>query len=174
MYLGLVTSAYNTTLHAAVGNTPHFLTFGRDPVNPALPSEPDTNAPSDQSHEVARATEVLEQAHELVRDFIDRRQTERSAANAGKPDPPVFDVNDRVLLFTPRVKQGTTTKLARLWRGPYLVTKKLSQFNYRIIPEQGGPAQVVHLTRLKTYTAADDSTPPDVLEDPAEEDVLLD
>ena len=173
-YLGLVTLAYNTTFHAAIGNTPHFLVFGRDPVDPGLPQEQDTAAPGDQAHEVARATDVLAGAHELVRDFIGQRQDAREAANADKPDPPAFNVNDRVLLHTPRVKRGTTSKLARLWRGPYLVTKKLSQYNYRIVPEQGGPAQVVHIARLKPYTAEEDSTPPDALEDPVEPDVLLD
>ena len=123
---------------------------------------------------MARATDVLAEAHELVRDFIGQRQDAREAANADKPDPPAFNVNDRVLLHTPRVKRGTTSKLARLWRGPYLVTKKLSQYNYRIVPEQGGPAQVVHIARLKPYTAEEDSTPPDALEDPVEPDVLLD
>ncbi|EGD77497.1 hypothetical protein PTSG_08593 [Salpingoeca rosetta] len=97
-----------------------------------------------------------------------------TAPIADKPDPPAFSTNDRVLLYTPRVKPGTTTKLARLWRGPYVVTRKLSQWNYGIIPEAGGPAQVVHVARLKAYTAQDDTTPADALDEDVDADVLLD
>ena len=41
-------------------------------------------------------------------------------------------VGDRVWLFVPAVKSGTTKKLSSLWRGPYTILDKLSAVNYHI------------------------------------------
>ena len=41
-------------------------------------------------------------------------------------------VGDRVWLFVPEVKSGTTKKLSLLWRGLYTILDKLSAVNYRI------------------------------------------
>ena len=45
-----------------------------------------------------------------------------------------YSEGNLVWVFTPVVKVGKTKKLYKPWRGPYLVTEKLGDQNYRVKP----------------------------------------
>ena len=66
---------------------------------------------------------------------------------AGKP----LHKGDLVLLYTYRKKRGRSPKLQMFWKGPFRITQKLSDANYRIRSIRGGHSQIVHFNRLKVY-----------------------
>jgi hypothetical protein len=53
-----------------------------------------------------------------------------------------------VYLYNPALKSGLTRKFAKPWKGPSLITKKISELNYEIMDSKG-KRQVVHVNRLK-------------------------
>jgi len=59
-----------------------------------------------------------------------------------------FEVNDLVYLFTPATKPGLTRKFRKPWKGPYQITKKISDLNYELV-DQRNMKSVVHVNRLK-------------------------
>jgi hypothetical protein len=59
-----------------------------------------------------------------------------------------FEVNDLVYLLTPVTKPGLTRKFRKPWKGPYPITKKISDLNYELL-DQRNKKSVVHVKRLK-------------------------
>jgi hypothetical protein len=57
-------------------------------------------------------------------------------------------VNDLVYLFTPATKPGQTRKFRKPWKGPYQITKKISDLNYELV-DQRNKKCVVPVNRLK-------------------------
>lgn len=57
--------------------------------------------------------------------------------------------NDRVWVYFPTVKPGTSPKLTSFTRGPFSVTKVLSDVTYEIFPIGGSRKQIVHIDRMK-------------------------
>jgi hypothetical protein len=53
-----------------------------------------------------------------------------------------------VYLYHPALKPGLSKKLAKPWSGPWQITKKISELNYKIVDKKG-KRQVVHIDRLK-------------------------
>ena len=62
-----------------------------------------------------------------------------------------FNVGDLVWLYTPNRKKGLSPKLQRHWEGPYKITHRLSDVNYRIRFTERSNPKVVHYDRLKPY-----------------------
>ena len=59
-----------------------------------------------------------------------------------------FEVNELVYLFTPATKPGLTRKFRKPWKGPYQITKKISDLNYELV-DQRNKKSVVNVNRLK-------------------------
>ena len=51
-------------------------------------------------------------------------------------------------MFTTSTKPGLTRKFRKPWKGPYQITKKISDLNYELV-DQGNKKSVVHVNRLK-------------------------
>ena len=76
-------------------------------------------------------------SHQRNKKLYDRKAKARS-----------FEVNDLVYLFTPATKPGLTRKFRKPWKGPYQITKKISDLNYELV-DQRNKKSVVHVNRLK-------------------------
>ena len=59
--------------------------------------------------------------------LADTHQRQKSEAQEEQGES--FAVGDRIWLFVPVMKKGTTKKLASLWRGPHTVIDKTSLVN---------------------------------------------
>ena len=57
--------------------------------------------------------------------------------------------NDVVWVYFPTVRAGTSPKLTTFWRGPYTITRVISDVTYEVQPVAGGRKQVVHSDRIK-------------------------
>lgn len=59
-----------------------------------------------------------------------------------------FQVGDLVCLFCPARKPRLCQKFRKWWTGPYKITAKVSDLNYRLM-DLKGKERVVHVNRLK-------------------------
>jgi hypothetical protein len=158
-FLGLVTHAYNSAVHATTLQAPYFLMFGRQPPAsvPQLHRLAASVDASDlHSHYSRSVVTTLSEAHATVLKLNQQAEQDLREANARISNPHRFAVGDTVSLLVPRVKEGSTKKLARLWTGPYRVTQVVGDVNYGIVPVAGGPGQVVHAARLQLFKATPD------------------
>ena len=145
-----VCMAYNTSIHASSGYTPFFLMFGRQarlPVDLVYGTRVDQTPVS----EYALATKhALEEAYRLVREKLDATHCLQKSYYDKKVHGKPFMVGDLVWLHSPVVPRGHSKKLHHPWSGPYRVTTKLSESDYRVKKLTGRKtAQVVHFDRLK-------------------------
>ena len=62
-----------------------------------------------------------------------------------------FEVGDCVWFHNPVRKVGQSLKFQRPWKGPYIITEKLTDVLYRIQENPRGKSKVVHYDRLKKY-----------------------
>ena len=69
--------------------------------------------------------------------------------------PEEFKVGAKCLVFTPQRSKHTSDKLQSAWKGPYIISEKLSDILYRVkadpnnIVRQRPPKGIVTLSRLK-------------------------
>lgn len=104
------------------------------------------------------ATDYVQQLREqqcLTQELVDahitsaqQRQTFNYNKNAQAPVAG-YCLGDLVWLFNIALKKGLSTKLARPWLGPYVVSAKYSDRNYGVRLPHGGRSKRVHFNRLK-------------------------
>lgn len=69
----------------------------------------------------------------------------------------MYEVGDKVWIFTPSSKTGLSQKLMHNWHGPYEIVKKLSTVNYNVkLIGDEWKIQNVHVNRMKRFTDPDD------------------
>ena len=149
-HLQKVLLAYRTAVHECTGYTPFMVTFG---WSPNLPIDVILGKPLSETKNIPDYVKQTRASMRMA--ILEVRQRNREAHWKQKKvsDKRVVEetlhVGDRVWLFVPAVKSGTTKKLSSLWRGPYTILDKLSAVNYRIQLTGGDQKQVVHKNRLK-------------------------
>jgi hypothetical protein len=76
-----------------------------------------------------------------------------------------FQTGDIVYLYNPARKPGKCSKFHKFWTGPFQITAKLSDLNYKII-SMNNKIQVVHVNRLKIAWNPETSKPKQKPENP--------
>lgn len=147
LYLNLALAAYRRTPQATTGETPHFLMFGRDPVEPyhlahRIPAEEPISIPEwimSLNKAWDLAVHNIKQAQEHQKEYYDAHRKEIT-----------FHAGDKVYLHNNRVAEGCTPKFAMPWHGPYRIVDVPGKGVYRITnmanPED---SQTVNVSRLK-------------------------
>ena len=142
--------AYRTAIHDSTGYTPFLVMFGRSPTLPIDMMLGQGEEQKELPSYVQRLQQSLRAAFASVRKHLDvAHQRQKQEADKLSTGEGQLQVGDRVWLYVPAVKTGTTRKLASLWRGPYTVVDKLSSVNYKIQIIGGAKCQIVHRNRLK-------------------------
>ena len=162
-HLPKVLFAYRTAIHDTTGFTPFHITFGRSPVLPldTMIWIPLQRKRTDIPSFVTKLHNSLHSAYTAVRAHIILSH-ERNKERYDKKRPFLpYSIGDLVWLHVPAVKPGRTKKFASQWRGPYTVTDKLSDANYRI-QLLGSPTKslVVHHNRMKLCYGIPQQAPP--------------
>lgn len=58
------------------------------------------------------------------------------------------------MVYTPRRITGKTMKLCRLYKGPYLVVRRMSECNYVVrMGRRLARSDVIHINRMKPFHA---------------------
>lgn len=147
-YLKECLFAYNSTPHRSSKLSPFYLAFG---IEARLPFENELDIQPSWI-EVEDRFEALKRARLKAKEAIDKSQTinkeiyDRSRVDCG------FDVDDYVVLKIPRLIKGKSKKFMNRYKGPYIITRKLSPVTYEIMNLRGRRShKIIHGTRLKPY-----------------------
>jgi len=65
--------------------------------------------------------------------------------------PKQFEENEEVLLFDPRKKRGQFAKWQVMWKGPFIVKKRLNDCNYILQKSAKSRPSVLHVDRMRKY-----------------------
>ena len=159
-HLAGVEAAIRFTPNRSTGVSPFKMLHGAEPRMPAsiqLPTvrfedEVAVESPKELAKEREnRIKEVRDNAKERVEKAQEamKKQYDKKRVPAG----PEFEVGRKVLLHNKKLEfEGTTTKLARPWQGPYEVVEKKGDLN-RVVRGIDNPndQQCVHVERLKPF-----------------------
>lgn len=148
-YLPMVCYAYNTSVQASTGCSPHVLLYGREP---RFQSDAGVNINHPTwSDDVQGRVEVLQGIVRKAVDHIRRAQQRQKRCHDRRSSNTQYIDGDLVMLFAPRRITGRSKKLSRLYKGPYRVVRQTSPVNYKIVSLETGRESVVHVSRLKRY-----------------------
>ena len=91
----------------------------------------------------------MEQAHEFVDSHVHGEMKRQKRYHDSKLSWMSFDKGNKVYVFFPQRKVGTSSKLTSYWRGPFDITRKFSDFLYEVNCGYRGKTQVIHVDRLR-------------------------
>jgi hypothetical protein len=145
-HLPYVVFAYNTSLNASTKETPFFVVFGRDPLEPSDLKPPNRYRLGDDVWDDFNWN--WHRAIEAAKENLKKAQDYQKRHYDTKARPVSFEVGDLVLLREGRTLTG---KFYFRYDGPFSITKKISNKNYAI--KQVGTTHefVVSTDRLKRF-----------------------
>jgi len=154
--ISLLTSAYRASVHDSTGFTPNMVMLGREVNQPSMLKFgiiSDGNNDNESSY-VQRLYDNMFKVHEIVREnlskSIQRQKNDYDSRLAYK----AYNVGDLVYFLDISRKVGLSPKLrSDPWKGPFVITKKLSDLLYEIRGEARKKVRVIHHDRLKPYTS---------------------
>ena len=132
--LPYVMMAYRSSVHESTGYSPQFLVHGREislPIDLMYPV-PETEEPMSTTDFVYHRKLAFQKAFELLRANINKNQKRRNAIYNEKIHGPTYEQGQKVLLHTPVVPVGQTTKFHNPWRGPYVILDCFNDVTYKI------------------------------------------
>ena len=151
LMLPMVMLAYRTSVQETTGATPYSLMFGREARLPAdvMFGTPPGQADTSSSDYAFNLRQRLEKSFQEVRAKMNQKQLRQKELYDQKSHGAPFEANDRVWLNCPAIPRGKHKKFHRLWQGPFVVKKKISDVLYQIQQENSSRKQIVHFDRLK-------------------------
>ena len=134
-FIPLVLFAHRTSVLDAIGDSPFYVLYGREPRLPIdvkyLPPAADDLSTSVLDYR-KRVVEKVELAQNLARENLQRAQQKMKDYYDQKTKEPVFEVGQRVWVYTPRTRKGLSKKLMHNWLGPYRIVEKLSPVHFKL------------------------------------------
>ena len=156
--------AANSTIHSTTNLSPYFLMYGRQAnipmdivhhkINKNLPPTEELHFNTKWGAYATRTLERLSEAFQTVKQAWKNDIDHRSRAYTGIA-PERFKVGAKCLVFTPQRSKHTSDKLQSAWKGPYIISEKLSDILYKVTADpnnavkQKPPKGIVTLSRLK-------------------------
>ncbi len=156
-YLPQICFALLTAPHESTGHSPAMLLYGRELETPLdLITQPSATGVDDLGilyPESLRAS--LQVAHDHARATLEVSHTKRKHYYDQKRCTASYAVGDLVRVKThPKsvADANFTAKLAPVYAGPFVISKKLSSVNYRLSNvDTGGDAGVFHVVNLQPF-----------------------
>ena len=134
-FIPLILFAHRTSVLDATGDSPFYVLYGREPRLPIdvkyLPPAADDLSTSVLDYP-KRAVEKVELAQILARENLQRAQQKKKDYYDQKTKDAVFEVGQRVWVYTPRSRKGLSKKLMHNWLGPYRIVDKLSPVHFKL------------------------------------------
>jgi hypothetical protein len=127
------------------------MVYGRQPKLPldiCLPSETE---PIELDHEayVKELKERLALMFNCVKQNTETTIDKTKIAYDRKVRCSSYVIGDKVWLLNSEKKKGSSPKLAKAWKGPYVVIDKIGPVNYKIKMPNAKKRTIVHVNRLK-------------------------
>lgn len=143
--------AYRSAEHDTTGFSPNYLMLGREATTPLdLVYEMEVQRkPIPQNRWAWLLQERLEQAHRIVRENTKAEMLRQKRYHDRKLKWQIFSPGDKVYVYFPRRKLGTSPKLTSFWQGPFSVLEKCSECTYKVSCGSKGSPQVIHVDRMR-------------------------
>ncbi len=154
--LGYLAGAYRATPSESTTLTPNLLTIGREV---RLPSELvfgstttcDNKIVTSYGDYVDWLRSRLQKAHQVARDHLGTSAKRNKAIYDAKVSINIYNTGDVVWYLNEARKPGIAPKLERTYDGPFLVSKKISEVNFKLQLDKQGNEKIVHHNKLKPY-----------------------
>jgi transposase InsO family protein len=153
--LGCLAAAYRATPHDSTHMTPNLLMLGREV---RLPVEVMVGSGENENSEVASygdyATDLREKlhhAHEVARKHLSTSAIRQKQTYDAKKNVHQYTVGDLVWYASALRQLHITPKLRCPFEGPFLITERLNDLNYRVQFNAKGTSRIVHHNKLKPY-----------------------
>ena len=152
-YLNAILFAFRTSPNDAIGESPFFMMYGRDPV---FPQDCSLSPPREMSASVAehreRVVEHIEIARRISAQNIQRAQQRMKDLHDRYAEPTQFQLGDRVWVFCPKNPKGVSKKLAHNYHGPYRMVESLSPVHCILrATDNRHVSTTVHVPKLTRY-----------------------
>ena len=150
-HLPFLLFAYRATVQESVRESPFYLLYGRDPRLPTEDLQKNTpNYAVDVDDYKSALTTYLSEAWSLAKSSIKQAQVKQKEMYDKNSKQPQYQVGDRVMVFMPSEKKGTTWKLARPFYGPNRVVDVTpTNVEVRLIDRPDDPTIFVALNRVR-------------------------
>ena len=151
-FIPLILFAHRTSVLDGIRDSPFYIPYGREPRLPIdvkyLPLAADDLSTSVLDYR-KRVVEKVELAQNLARENLRRAQQKMKDCYDQKTKEPVFEVGQRVWVYTLRTRKGLSKKLMHNWLGPYRIVEKLSPVHFKLRMINKKVAFSCHVNRMK-------------------------
>ena len=159
IHLPLLTAAYRSCEHVTTGYSPNRLMLGREvnlPVHVSLGCTPRLADNDTRSDYITQLKEKMEAVNRLTREHLKQSALRQKRDYDTRVSLNVYKTGDSVYYIDTTKTAGKSPKLKfAKWKGPALVTQKLSDLLYVIKASQNARPKVIHHDRLKPYLCDD-------------------
>ena len=156
VYLPIVTSAYRASVHESTGFTPNQLFFGREANLPihflvGLPAQARPEFSSYPDY-VVNLNDKFCKIYELVRKHLKANAKRQKRDYDTRIVFHSYLVGDIVYLLDSSKIVGKSPKLKReVWKGPFVVVRKISDIVYQIKGHPKTKSKIVHHDRIRRF-----------------------
>ena len=143
-HMALACFRYNTGICAATGMTPYKAEFGIDAFEAW--GEVDRACFDDEPEIIAQRLALLH------RQLLSKGRVSRSRAKTQydrRVNSELYEVGDRVLLWSVKLNKEEGKKILKPWIGPYRVKEKIDRVGYELKSKVGNKTVRVHANRLR-------------------------
>ena len=144
-FIPLILFAHRTSISEAIGDSPFYCLYGREPRLLVDVSVTSCRRPLDFSK---RTVEKVELAQNLAHENIQRSQQKIKEYYDRNARQPLFEIGQRVWIYTPKTKKGLSKKLLYNWFwSVYRMVEhyRLRSKNYKKV------SFAVHANRMKPF-----------------------
>jgi hypothetical protein len=156
-YINHVVFAYNTSIHPATGYTPFYLMHAREAIigSEAILRTPPYNFQPYPIY-VKHIQRDMFIAHKHIANRVQQQANVRERLNSEMKSTASYITGDQVMIYKlPKSMKGISAKLVSPYIGPCTVINQFNDVSYQIKRNDNNKKMVVHVSRMKKYTARD-------------------
>ncbi|CAG2221751.1 unnamed protein product [Mytilus edulis] len=153
-----ILKAFRMTPSASLEFSPFYLVFGKEmnlPLDTSLIPKSDIN--KNLVHHIKNVLDNMKIARTLATENLKHAQEYQKLHYDKNTEKPTFEIQDQVLMYTPKVPVGLSSKLHRRFDGPFYIARKGLNHTYKLrrCSNNKELKSMINANRLKLYHPPD-------------------